>query len=170
MLGMWQIRKGGHCRTCVERRKRVRCDWYKATSGSSRYLARQQKLTVVQMVTIHTDDTVMPMLAPGQTRQARLWVYVGDDPQIVEEWKWRGVPVWSHDGFVCTGTTYKQVVKLTFAKGAKLNDPDGLFNASLDGNTRRAIDIREGEKVNQAALRALVREAVALNSATKKNR
>jgi hypothetical protein len=92
------------------------------------------------------------------------------DPGIVEEWKWRGVPVWSHDGIVCTGETYKQVVKLTFAKGAGLKDPDGLFNSSLEGNTRRAIDIREGEKINQAALKALVREAVALNSAAKKNR
>jgi hypothetical protein len=92
------------------------------------------------------------------------------DPEIVEEWKWRGTPVWSHDGIVCTGETYKQVVKLTFAKGAKLKDPDGFFNSSLEGNTRRAIDIREGEKINQAALTALVREAVALNSSTGKSR
>jgi len=90
------------------------------------------------------------------------------DPEIVEEWKWRGTPVWSHDGIVCTGEAYKQVVKLTFARGAKLKDPDGLFNSSLDGNTRRAIDIHEGETINQAALRALVREAVALNSSTTK--
>jgi hypothetical protein len=88
------------------------------------------------------------------------------DPDIVEEWKWRGTPVWSHDGIVCTGETYKQVVKLTFARGARLKDPDGLFNSNLDGNTRRAIDIHEGEKVNVAALRALVREAVALNSSS----
>src|SRR3954447_3346836 len=81
------------------------------------------------------------------------------DPEIIEEWKWRGVPVWSHDGIVCTGEPYKQVVQLTFAKGASLKDPDGLFNSSLEGNTRRAIDIREGEKINQAALRSLVREA-----------
>ena len=86
------------------------------------------------------------------------------DPQIVEQWKWRGTPVWSHDGIICTGETYKQVVKLTFAKGAKLNDPNKMFNASLAGNTRRAIDIREGDKINAAALQALVREAVALNS------
>ena len=86
------------------------------------------------------------------------------DPEIIEEWKWRGTPVWSHGGIVCTGETYKQVVKLTFAKGAKLKDPHQLFNSSLDGNTRRAIDIREGETINQAALAALVREAVALNS------
>jgi hypothetical protein len=90
------------------------------------------------------------------------------DPAIVEEWKWRGVPVWSHDGIVCTGETYKQVVKLTFAKGAKLKDPKKLFNSSLEGNTRRAIDIREGEKVNEPALAALIKEAVALNAATRK--
>ena len=92
------------------------------------------------------------------------------DPKIIEEWKWRGTPVWSCDGIICTGETYKQVVKLTFAKGAKLKDPDGLFNSSLDGNTRRAIDIREKEKINQPALRALVRQAVALNASTAKNR
>ena len=86
------------------------------------------------------------------------------DPEIVEEWKWRGVPVWSHSGIVCTGETYKQVVKLTFARGAKLKDPDGLFNSSLEGNTRRAIDIHEGEKLNKSALSALILEAVTLNS------
>ena len=85
------------------------------------------------------------------------------DPEIVEEWKWRGTPVFSHGGIVCTGETYKEVVKLTFAKGAALDDPAGLFNASLDGNVRRAIDIREGEKVNEAALKKLIRAAVALN-------
>jgi hypothetical protein len=85
------------------------------------------------------------------------------DPEIVEEWKWRGTPVWSHSGIVCTGETYKNVVKLTFAKGAALEDPSGLFNSSLDGNVRRAIDIHEGEKVNEAALKDLVRAAVALN-------
>jgi hypothetical protein len=85
------------------------------------------------------------------------------DPEVVEEWKWRGVPVWSHDGLICTGETYKNVVKMTFAKGAALNDPAGLFNSSLDGNTRRAIDFHEGEKIDEAALKALVRAAVALN-------
>jgi len=85
------------------------------------------------------------------------------DPEIVEEWKWMGTPVFSHGGIVCTGETYKSVVKLTFAKGAALEDPAGLFNSSLDGNVRRAIDIREGEKVNEAALKALVRAAVTLN-------
>ena len=85
------------------------------------------------------------------------------DPEVVEEWKWRGVPVWSHDGLICTGETYKSVVKMTFAKGAALKDPSGLFNSSLEGNTRRAIDFREGERIDGAALKALVRAAVALN-------
>ena len=87
------------------------------------------------------------------------------DPEVVEEWKWRGVPVWSHAGIICTGETYKAVVKLTFAKGASLEDPSGLFNASLEGNTRRAIDIREGDKIDEKALKALIRAAVALNMA-----
>ena len=86
------------------------------------------------------------------------------DPEVVEEWKWRGVPVWSHDGMICTGETYKNVVKMTFAKGAALEDPSGLFNSSLEGNTRRAIDFHEGEKIDEKALRALVRAAVALNA------
>ncbi|HZB94306.1 MAG TPA: DUF1801 domain-containing protein [Stellaceae bacterium] len=85
------------------------------------------------------------------------------DPDVVEEWKWRGVPVWSHDGLICTGETYKSVVKMTFAKGAALRDPSRLFNASLDGNTRRAIDFREGETSDEEALKTLVRAAVALN-------
>ncbi len=85
------------------------------------------------------------------------------DPEVIEEWKWRGVPVWSHDGIICTGETYKSVVKMTFAKGAYLEDPARLFNSSLEGNTRRAIDYHEGEKVNDKALKTLVRAAVALN-------
>ena len=85
------------------------------------------------------------------------------DPEIVEEWKWMGTPVWSHGGIVCTGETYKNVVKMTFAKGAALQDPSGLFNSSLDGNVRRAIDIHEGDKVDEAALKDLIRAAVALN-------
>src|SRR6059036_432931 len=87
------------------------------------------------------------------------------DPEVVEEWKWRGVPVWSHDGLICTGETYKNVVKMTFAKGAALTDPARLFNASLEGNTRRAIDFHEGDKVNEKALKALIRAAVTLNTA-----
>ena len=86
------------------------------------------------------------------------------DPEVVEEWKWRGVPVWEHDGIICTGETYKKVVKLTFAKGASLEDPSGLFNSSLEGNTRRAIDIHEGEEIDEEALKALIRAAVAVNT------
>ncbi len=89
------------------------------------------------------------------------------DPEVVEEWKWRGTPVWSHDGILCTGESYKNVVKLTFAKGASLDDPARLFNSSLDGNVRRAIDIHEGEDVDESAFKALVREAVDLNSSGK---
>jgi len=91
------------------------------------------------------------------------------DPEVVEEWKWRGVPVWSHDGLICTGETYKNIVKMTFAKGAALKDPSGLFNSSLDGNTRRAIDFHEGEKIDEEALKALVRAAVTLNRSTAKS-
>jgi hypothetical protein len=95
---------------------------------------------------------------------ARLRALVKEaDPDVVEEWKWRGVPVWSHDGMLCTGETYKSVVKMTFAKGAALPDPAGLFNSSLDGNTRRAIDFHQGEEIDASALKALVRAAVDLN-------
>jgi len=89
------------------------------------------------------------------------------DPDVIEEWKWRGVPVWEHDGIICTGETYKAVVKLTFARGAALEDPSGLFNSSLEGNTRRAIDIHEGDKINEKALQALIRGAVALNTSAR---
>ncbi len=89
------------------------------------------------------------------------------DPEVVEEWKWRGVPVWSHAGIICTGETYKNVVKMTFAKGASLEDPCGLFNSSLEGNTRRAIDLHEGEKIDEEALKALIRAAVALNTSVR---
>ncbi len=90
------------------------------------------------------------------------------DPDVVEEWKWRGVPVWSHGGILCTGETYKKVVKMTFAKGASLGDPSGLFNSSLEGNTRRAIDFHEGDEIDEKALRALIRAAVALNTSSVK--
>ena len=90
------------------------------------------------------------------------------DPEVVEEWKWRGVPTWEHDGIICTGETYKAVVKMTFAKGAALADPKSLFNSSLEGSTRRAIDFREGEKINEAALKALIRAAVVLNTSKAK--
>jgi hypothetical protein len=96
---------------------------------------------------------------------ARLRALVKEaDPEVAETWKWRGVPVWEHDGIICTGETYKAVVKMTFAKGAALEDPKRLFNSSLEGNTRRAIDFREGEKIDAAALKALIRAAVALNA------
>jgi hypothetical protein len=90
------------------------------------------------------------------------------DPEVVEEWKWRGVPVWSHAGLICTGETYKNVVKMTFAKGASLDDPSGLFNASLEGNTRRAIDFHEGATIDEDAFKALIRAAVALNTSRAK--
>lgn len=92
------------------------------------------------------------------------------NPNITEEWKWRGTPVWSHDGILCTGETYKQVVKLTFARGAAIKDPKGLFNSSLEGNVRRAIDLREGEKINQTAFRQLIGAAIAANAAARADR
>ncbi|HEY2747390.1 MAG TPA: DUF1801 domain-containing protein [Polyangia bacterium] len=92
------------------------------------------------------------------------------DPEILEEWKWRGTPVWSHDGIVCTGESYKEVVKLTFARGAALDDPKRLFNSSLEGNTRRAIDIRQGDKIDEAAFKKLIRAAVAANAAARPRR
>ncbi len=92
------------------------------------------------------------------------------DPDVVETWKWRGVPIWEHDGIICTGETYKAVVKLTFAKGASLEDPSGLFNSSLEGNVRRAIDIREGDTLNERALKALVRAAIACNQSKPKKK
>ena len=99
----------------------------------------------------------------------RLRAVVHDaDPEVVEEWKWRGVPTWYHDGIICTGETYKEVVKMTFAKGASLDDPKGLFNSSLEGNTRRAIDFRQGDKVDTRALKALVRAAITLNESKAK--
>ena len=103
----------------------------------------------------------------GETLRKMRMLIKAADPDVVEEWKWMGTPVWSHDGIICTGESYKKVVKLTFAKGAALEDPARLFNSSLDGNVRRAIDISAGEEVDESAFKALVREAVALNSAGK---
>jgi hypothetical protein len=103
----------------------------------------------------------------GETLERMRTLIRDADPDVVETWKWRGVPVWEHDGIICTGESYKQVVKLTFAKGASLQDPTGLFNSSLEGNVRRAIDIHEGEEVDGSAFKTLIREAVALNSARK---
>ena len=99
----------------------------------------------------------------GETLSRMRKLIKAADPDVVEEWKWMGTPVWSHDGIICTGESYKSVVKLTFAKGASLKDPAGLFNSSLEGNTRRAIDIHEGEKIDAVAFKALIREAAALN-------
>ena len=104
----------------------------------------------------------------GETLSRMRMLIQKADPDVVEEWKWMGTPIWSHDGIICTGESYKTIVKLTFAKGASLKDPTGLFNSSLEGNVRRAIDIHEGEKVNEAAFKALVREAIALNAANRK--
>jgi hypothetical protein len=101
----------------------------------------------------------------GQTLSRIRTLVKEADPEVVEEWKWRGVPTWYHDGIICTGETYKNVVKMTFAKGAALKDPSGLFNSSLDGNVRRAIDFHDGEKINEKALKALIRAAVDLNTA-----
>jgi hypothetical protein len=99
---------------------------------------------------------------------ARVRIFIKQaDPEVVEEWKWIGVPVWSHAGMICTGETYKNVVKMTFAKGASLEDPSGLFNSSLEGNTRRAIDFHEGDKIDEEALKALIRAAVALNTSVR---
>ena len=103
----------------------------------------------------------------GQTLGRMRKLITTADPDVVEEWKWRGTPVWSHDGIICTGESYKKVVKLTFAKGASLNDPARLFKSSLDGNVRRAIDIHEGEEIDESAFKALIRQAVALNSSGK---
>ena len=106
----------------------------------------------------------------GQTLEKVRQLIKEADPDVVEEWKWMGTPVWSHSGDICTGETYKNVVKLTFAKGASLKDPSRLFNASLDGKVRRAIDIHEGDKINESALKALIRAALAFNLERKKGR
>ncbi|MFI4866262.1 MAG: DUF1801 domain-containing protein [Steroidobacterales bacterium] len=103
----------------------------------------------------------------GQTLSTMRKLIKDADPEVVEEWKWMGTPVWSHDGIICTGESYKTAVKLTFAKGASLKDPTRLFNSSLEGNVRRAIDIHEGEEIDSSAFKALVRQAIALNSAGK---
>jgi hypothetical protein len=106
----------------------------------------------------------------GKTLADVRWLIHAADPGIEEEWKWRGVPVWSHDGIVCTGESYKQVVKLTFARGAAIEDPKKLFNSSLEGNVRRAIDLREGETIDQAAFKRLIRAAVEANAAARAKR
>lgn len=104
----------------------------------------------------------------GETLAHVRQIILQADPEVIEEWKWRGVPVWSHAGIICTGETYKQVVKMTFAKGASLDDPSKLFNSSLEGNTRRAIDIHEGEQIDEKALKALIQAAIELNTSRTK--
>src|SRR5262245_6855656 len=130
----------------------------KAKRGSKEDKAADSPSRLIDARIEELDDWRGEMLARVRTliKQA--------DPEVVEEWKWRGVPVWEHAGIICTGETYKSVVKLTFAKGAALQDPSGLFNSSLEGNTRRAIDFHEGDKIDTKALKALIREAVALNA------
>jgi hypothetical protein len=127
-----------------------------------------QKPVSVDAASVSIDEKIKELgdWRGGMLAKVRAIMHAAD-PAIVEEWKWRGTPVWSHGGIVCTGETYKSVVKMTFAKGAALKDPSGLFNSSLDGNVRRAIDIHEGETVDEAALKELIRAAVALNLESK---
>src|SRR6266496_2162520 len=123
-----------------------------------------KKLVPLESASAFIDEKIMELGDWRGKMLAKLRKIIHEaDPEIVEEWKWMGTPVWSHGGIVCTGETYKKVVKMTFAKGAALQDPSGLFNSSLDGNVRRAIDIHEGEKIDEAALKDLIRAAVALN-------
>jgi hypothetical protein len=129
-----------------------------------------KKPVPMESASARIDEKIMELGDWRGKMLARVRAIIHDaDPEIVEEWKWMGTPVFSHGGIVCTGETYKTVVKMTFAKGAALKDPSGLFNSSLEGNVRRAIDIHEGEKVNEAALKELIRAAVALNLKGKNN-
>ena len=118
----------------------------------------------------HLIDNKIAELADwrGETLRRMRNLIKDADPEVIEEWKWRGTPVWSHDGIICTGESYKSIIKLTFAKGASLKDPAKLFNSSLEGNTRRAIDIHEGEQIDPTAFKALIRAAITLNTSTKK--
>jgi hypothetical protein len=126
-----------------------------------------KKIVPVESATAFIDEKIKELADWRGKMLAKVRKLIHEaDPEIAEEWKWMGTPVWSNSGIVCTGETYKKVVKLTFAKGAALEDPAGLFNSSLDGNVRRAIDIHEGEKLDEAALKDLIRAAVALNKST----
>jgi hypothetical protein len=132
----------------------------KTTSGKSASASKEEAASPSQLIDVRIRELNDWR---GETL-ARVRALIKEtDPEAVEEWKWRGVPVWSHGGILCTGETYKTVVKLTFAKGAALEDPSGLFNSSLEGSTRRAIDIHEGDRIDEAALKALIRAAVAIN-------
>jgi hypothetical protein len=136
-----------------------------------------KKKTVPKKTGSKKEETSPSQLIDGRIKELNDWrgetlarvraLIKQTDPDVTEEWKWRGVPVWEHDGIICTGETYKAIVKLTFMKGAALKDPSGLFNSSLEGNARRAIDIKEGEKINEKALKTLIREAISLNQAGK---
>ena len=136
----------------------------RSENGCARWICIRERAAVVESASARIDERIKEL---GDWRGEMLAkvraVIHAADPEIVEEWKWMGTPVWSHGGIVCTGETYKSVVKMTFAKGAALEDPAGLFNSSLEGNVRRAIDIHEGETVDEAALKDLIRAAVALN-------
>jgi len=130
----------------------------------ARVIAEPERTVTVESASAFIDEKIKELGDwRGKTLARVRDIIHKTDPEIVEEWKWMGTPVWSHSGIVCTGETYKSVVKMTFAKGASLKDPSGLFNSSLDGNVRRAIDIHEGEKINEAALKDLIRSAVELN-------
>jgi hypothetical protein len=129
----------------------------RSKSGSNEGKAGESPSQLIDARIAELDDWRGEMLA-------RIRILIKQaDPKVVEEWKWRGVPVWSHAGIICTGETYKNIVKMTFAKGASLQDPSGLFNSSLEGNTRRAIDLHQGDKIDEKALKALIRAAVKLN-------
>jgi hypothetical protein len=138
--------------------KKATATMKKTTSGSKEGKAGDSPSRLIDARIKELDDWRGEMLA-----RVRMLIKQAD-PEVVEEWKWRGVPVWEHDGIICTGETYKAVVKMTFARGASLDDPSGLFNSSLEGNTRRAIDFHEGDKIDEKALKALIRAAVALNT------
>ena len=129
-----------------------------------------KKTTPVESASSHIDERIRELGDWRGKMLGHLRALIRDAcPEVVEEWKWRGVPVWSHDGIICTGETYKNIVKMTFAKGAALSDPARLFNSSLEGNTRRAIDFHEGEKINEPALKALIGAAVTLNTSKSKS-
>jgi hypothetical protein len=138
----------------------------KATTRTKKSVSKQAKTVASPSKLI--DERIKELMDWRGETLARIRALIKQaDPEVIEEWKWRGVPVWEHAGIICTGETYKNVVKMTFAKGASLADPSGLFNSSLEGNTRRAIDIHEGDKIDEKALKALIRAAVALNTSTK---
>lgn len=143
----------------------ARATMKKATTTMKHTNSRSKEGTVAASPSQLIDERIKELNDWRGKMLARVRILIKQaDPEVIEEWKWRGVPVWSHAGILCTGETYKNVVKMTFAKGASLDDPSGLFNSSLGGNTRRAIDFHEGDKIDEKALKALIRAAVALNT------